>query len=83
VRSWPNHFILASGHPFTHDRVVSETERFQVVEKTGWAGDVAEDLDPVRVENASVRMIGLWGTDAVPHRRGLRSPRSELLRKLL
>ncbi|HEU5476281.1 MAG TPA: hypothetical protein VFU64_00435 [Gaiellaceae bacterium] len=46
VRSQPNHFVVADGHPFTNGRVIRETKRFQVVEKMGRAGEVAEELDP-------------------------------------
>jgi hypothetical protein len=46
VRSRPNRFVLAPGHLFTDARVVSAGERYQVVEKTGEAGQVAVELDP-------------------------------------
>lgn len=46
VRSRPNRFVVAHGHPFTDAQVVGESERFQVIEKMGRAGEVAETLDP-------------------------------------
>lgn len=46
VRSRPNRFVVARGHPYTEASVVDETEQFQVIEKTGRAGEVAEELDP-------------------------------------
>lgn len=46
VRSRPNRFVLVCGHSFTEAHVLSEADRFQVVEKTGRAGDVAAELDP-------------------------------------
>jgi hypothetical protein len=46
VRSRPNRFVIAPGHPYTEARVVSDRERFLVIEKIGRAGEVAEELDP-------------------------------------
>lgn len=47
VRSRPNRFVVARGHPFTDAEVVVEQDdRFLVIEKAGEAGAVAEDLDP-------------------------------------
>jgi hypothetical protein len=46
VRSRPNRFVVAPGHPITNSMIVSEGERYHVVDKTGEAGAVAADLDP-------------------------------------
>jgi len=46
VRSRPNRFLVAPGHGFTHARVVDDRGGFLVIEKTGRAGEVAQDLDP-------------------------------------
>ena len=46
VRAEPNRFVIAAGHHFTHARVISDGNGHQVIEKTGAAGQVAENLDP-------------------------------------
>ena len=48
VRADATHFIVAPGHVWEPDdeRVVNEAESYVVVEKTGDAGDVAEEEDP-------------------------------------
>jgi hypothetical protein len=46
VRARPDRFVVAPGHAVTNVRLVSETGRFQVIEKTGEAGEIAADLDP-------------------------------------
>jgi hypothetical protein len=47
VRSRGTHFAILPGHQdATVERVVAETNRFAVVEKTGAAGHVADALDP-------------------------------------
>jgi hypothetical protein len=48
VRSDPTHFIVAPGHVWQPEteRAVRENETYAVVEKTGDAGEVAEDKDP-------------------------------------
>lgn len=47
VRAEPDRFLVAPGHEEPDiERVVSETERFFVVEKTGEAGAFAEASDP-------------------------------------
>ncbi len=42
ARVSPRHFLLAVGHPFRTGRVVSENDRFMVVEKQGEAARIAE-----------------------------------------
>ena len=46
VRAHPRRFLLAPGHESPQDRVVSEGERFTVVEKTGEEGRLVEAHDP-------------------------------------
>jgi hypothetical protein len=48
VRSDPTHFLVAPGHVWQleTERAVRENESYAVVEKTGDAGEVAEDKDP-------------------------------------
>lgn len=46
IRSQPNRFVVARDHSFTDSRVIADNGRYQVIEKTGHAGRVAEDLDP-------------------------------------
>jgi hypothetical protein len=47
VRSHGRRFALIRGHEDpTLERVVERNERFLVVEKTGEAGEVAQDLNP-------------------------------------
>jgi hypothetical protein len=46
VRSGPRQFLLAPGHEEDDDQVVSEQERFTVVEKTGDEGRLVEERDP-------------------------------------
>ena len=48
VRAEPTHFLVAPGHVWERDdeRVIREAESYMVLEKTGDAGDVAEDEDP-------------------------------------
>ena len=49
VRSEPRWFINAPGHQVNAQgwvQVISENERFVVVEKIGAAGKLAEELDP-------------------------------------
>ena len=48
VRAEPTHFLVAPGHVWEPDdeHVVREAESYMVLEKTGDAGDVAEDEDP-------------------------------------
>lgn len=46
VRSRPNRFMIAPGHPYTDAHVVAEDTRFLVIEKAGRAGAVAKELDP-------------------------------------
>jgi hypothetical protein len=48
VRADPSHFLVAPGHVWEPDdeRVVREAETYAVLEKTGAAGDVAEEEDP-------------------------------------
>ena len=48
VRSEPTHFLIAPGHTWHPEveMVVQFNDRFQVVEKRGDAGDVAEEADP-------------------------------------
>ena len=51
VRSDPRWFINAPGHHVNAQgwaHVVSENERFVVVEKIGQAGEIVEELDPRR-----------------------------------
>jgi hypothetical protein len=47
ARSEGNRFIVASGHERREvERIVIETDRFLLVEKTGGGGDEAAKLDP-------------------------------------
>ena len=47
VRSVATHFVVAPGHVITDiERVVRETERYQIVEKVEDAATVAISLDP-------------------------------------
>jgi hypothetical protein len=46
VRNHPRQFLLAPGHEEPDDRVVSQQERFTVVEKTGEEGRLVEEQDP-------------------------------------
>ncbi len=48
VRAQPTHFLIAPGHVWhpEHERVIRSGEQYEVVEKYGSAGDVAEDADP-------------------------------------
>jgi hypothetical protein len=47
VRLKPTRFVVAPGHAdLTVERVVDETERFQVVEKIELAAKVAQAMDP-------------------------------------
>jgi hypothetical protein len=46
VRADPAHFALAIGHDFTQGRIVSQNDRYAVVEKVGTAGRVAAETDP-------------------------------------
>jgi hypothetical protein len=46
IRSQPNRFVVARDHPVADARVIAQNDRYQVIEKTGHAGQVAEDLDP-------------------------------------
>jgi hypothetical protein len=46
VRSEPNRFVVAPGHEDEGSEVVLTTDRYQVIEKSGRAGSVAERLDP-------------------------------------
>lgn len=46
VRARPNRFVVTPGHLVTHAQIVSDGDRYRVVEKTGEAGAVAADLDP-------------------------------------
>jgi hypothetical protein len=48
VRSDPSHFLVAKGHDVIDvERVVKETDRYQVVEKfSGEAGRIAVETDP-------------------------------------
>src|SRR4051812_32261879 len=47
VRSVPTYFIVARGHAANEgERVVRESARYEVIEKTGGAGRLASRLDP-------------------------------------
>ena len=48
IRARPRRFLNTLGHHVDEGDadVVSENDRYMIVEKTGRAGDVAEDLDP-------------------------------------
>jgi hypothetical protein len=47
ARSEGNRFVVASGHEQREvERIVIETDRFLLVEKTGGGGDEAAKLDP-------------------------------------
>jgi hypothetical protein len=48
VRADPTHFLVAPGHVWEPkaEHAVQQDENHSVVEKTGAAGDVAEDEDP-------------------------------------
>jgi hypothetical protein len=48
VRSEPTHFLIAPGHVWHPEveSVIRSTDRFEVVEKRGEAGGVAEEADP-------------------------------------
>jgi hypothetical protein len=48
VRAEPTHFLIAPGHVWHPEveTVIRSTDRFEVVEKRGEAGDVAEEADP-------------------------------------
>ena len=47
VRSDPRQFVVAPGHECVNvETVVMQTERYDIVRKTGVAGDVAELLEP-------------------------------------
>ena len=47
VRSDPRRFVLAEGHELpAHERVVERHATYEVVEKHGAAGRVAEETDP-------------------------------------
>lgn len=50
VRSEPTHFLIAPGHAWHPqvESVVRFSDRFQVVEKRGEAGEVAAEADPRR-----------------------------------
>jgi hypothetical protein len=49
VRRVSTHFVVAKGHLANdHERLVRESSRYQVVEKSGVAGQVASRLDPRR-----------------------------------
>jgi len=47
IRGHPRRFVVAPGHELPEqERVVDRTERYLVVQKTGEAGQAAEELDP-------------------------------------
>lgn len=47
VRAAPDRFVVASGHAQAEiEHVVTSTDRFEVVEKVGDAGAIAEAADP-------------------------------------
>ena len=47
VRQHPRRFILANGHQIPEvEKVIARTPRYQVVEKLGVAGEIAELSDP-------------------------------------
>jgi hypothetical protein len=50
VRAQATTFVLATGHPHSGGRVVTERPDYIVVEKTGPAARVARDTDPRRDE---------------------------------
>ena len=53
ARETPRYFVCAPGHQLTHGglgRVVLETKRFVITEKTGDAGAIAEERDPRQEE---------------------------------
>jgi hypothetical protein len=49
IRRNPRHFLNAPGHVRAGQgaaEVVDDRGRYQIVEKTGYAGDIVEELDP-------------------------------------
>ena len=48
VRAEPTHFLVAPGHVWepADEHVVRKAQSYTILEKTGDAGDVAEDEDP-------------------------------------
>jgi len=46
VRGQPRRFLLSPGHESEPDRVISQGERFAVVEKTGEEGRLVAQYDP-------------------------------------
>jgi hypothetical protein len=49
IRDRPRHFLVATGHESTPEhrtRVIQSGDGYDVIEKLGIAGDVAEQLDP-------------------------------------
>jgi hypothetical protein len=45
VREHPRRFFISPGHESESGHVVDETDRYQVVEKTGTAGEIACRMD--------------------------------------
>jgi len=49
IRENPRHFLNAPGHVLAAQgaaEVVDDRDRYEIVEKTGYAGDIVEELDP-------------------------------------
>ena len=46
IRSGPRIFVVVPGHQTSRDHVVTEHERFTVIEKTGGEGALVEQQDP-------------------------------------
>ena len=56
IRREPTHFLNIPGHEVNaqgHARVVSEHDRYVIVEKIGRAGELTEELDPRTGEEAA------------------------------
>jgi len=48
VRADPRHFLVLPGHIYPDvEKVVRQVDGFVVVEKLGWAGDLAESFDQI------------------------------------
>ena len=49
IRGNPRHFLIAPGHVRAAQgaaEIVADHGRYEIVEKTGYAGDIVEELDP-------------------------------------
>jgi len=48
LRSEPNHFVIASGHPSRATKNIREGDGWTIVAKDGVAGEIARETDPRR-----------------------------------